>query len=210
MRLRLFVLTVSLAAAAQEDHSQHQHALTGLGTVNLATSCNSAAQNSISRAAALLHSFGYEESRLTFMQADKTYEWQKKGARILNELLPRHRDHPGIAHYIIHSVDYASTAELGLPAARAYAKIAPESSHALHMPSHIFTRLGLWDDSITSNIEAANSAVAQARRLRGGGGAFDQLHALDYLVYAFLQQAQDRSAGKALAEMAAITQLDEN
>ena len=115
-----------------------------------------------------------------------------------------------MAHYIIHSVDYPSTAELGLQAARAYAKIAPDSSHALHMPSHIFTRLGLWDDSIASNTAAAQSAIAQAQRLHGGGGAFDQLHAIDYLVYAYLQQAKDKSAQKLVTELAAITRLDEN
>jgi hypothetical protein len=141
---------------------------------------------------------------------DKSYAWQKKGAEILNDVLPRHPNHPGVAHYIIHSVDYPSTAELGLKAARAYAKIAPDSPHALHMPSHIFTRLGLWDDSIASNSASAKSGVAQAQRLRGGGGAFDQLHAIDYLVYAYLQQAKDKSAQKVLAEMSAITQLDEN
>jgi hypothetical protein len=78
------------------------------------------------------------------------------------------------------------------------------------MPSHIFTRLGLWDDSIASNIASAKSAVTQAQRLRGGGGSFDQLHAMDYLAYAYLQQAQDTSARKVLEEMEAITQLDEN
>jgi hypothetical protein len=141
--------------------------------------------------------------------SDRTYSWQKKGAEILNRLLPRHPDHPGIAHYVIHAVDYPTTAELGLKAARAYAAIAPDSSHAQHMPSHIFTRLGLWDDSVVSNLAAAKSAVAQAERLHGGGGAFDQLHALDYLVYAYLQQGKDRSARRALDEMAAITRLDE-
>ena len=141
---------------------------------------------------------------------DKTYAWQKKGGEILNQVLPRHQNHPGVAHYIIHSLDYPSIAELGLKAARAYAKIAPDSPHALHMPSHIFTRLGLWDDSIASNTASAKSAVAQAQRLRGGGGAFDQLHAIDYLVYAYLQQARDKSAQKVLAEMTAITKLDEN
>jgi hypothetical protein len=141
---------------------------------------------------------------------DKTYVWQKKGSEILNKVLPRHQSHPGVAHYIIHSVDYPATAELGLKAARAYAKIAPDSPHALHMPSHIFTRLGLWDDSIESNTASAKSAVDKARRLRGGGGAFDQLHAIDYLVYAYLQEAKDQSAQKILAEMAAITSLDEN
>jgi hypothetical protein len=141
---------------------------------------------------------------------DKTYAWQKQGSAILNEVLPRHENHPGVAHYIIHAVDYPSTAELGLKAARAYAKIAPDSAHALHMPSHIFTRLGLWDDSISSNVESARAGVEQAKRLHGGGGAFDQLHALDYLVYAYLQQAKDRSAQDAMASMAAVSRLDEN
>jgi hypothetical protein len=321
MRFTLLFLGLALAATGQEDHAKHQHDVAGLGTVNFSTSCNDFAKLSITRGVALLHSFGYEESRRAFMQAakadpacgmahwgvartwyhpiwappspdelkqgaaaldqalaagaktererdyinslavfykdwqtvdhatrvkayeqalgklsqryrdddeaaifhalqlvaigyldptDKTYEWQKKGAAILNQLLPRHPNHPGIAHYVIHSVDYPSTAELGLKAARAYAKIAPDSSHALHMPSHIFTRLGLWDDSISSNIAAAKSGVAQAKRLHGGGGAFDQLHAIDYLVYAYLQQGKDKSAQKLLTEMAAIAKLDEN
>jgi hypothetical protein len=141
---------------------------------------------------------------------DKTHAWQKKGAEILNRLLPRHADHPGVAHYIIHSVDYPTLAELGLKAARAYGKIAPDSPHALHMPSHIFTRLGLWDDSIESNIASERSAIAQAQRLHGGGGSFDQLHALDYLMYAYLQEAKDARARAVLARIAAITQLDEN
>ena len=113
---------------------------------------------------------------------DKSYAWQKKGAGILNGLLPRHLNHPGVAHYIIHSVDYPSLAELGLKAARAYAAIAPDSPHALHMPSHIFTRLGLWDDSIASNIRSTKSAIAQSQRLHPAKGSFDQLHAMDYLV----------------------------
>ena len=320
MRLMLLILIGTLAVA-QEDHSKHQHAVAGLGTVNFPTSCNAAAQAPMSRGAALLHSFGYEEARLAFNDAavadpacamahwgvartwyhpiwappspeelkqgaaaieralassaktererdyigalavfykdwqtidhatrakayeqalakvrerypgddeaaifhalqlvaigyldptDRTYRWQKQGSEILNQVLPRHQSHPGVAHYIIHSVDYPSLAELGLKAARAYAKIAPDSPHALHMPSHIFTRLGLWDDSIASNTVSAKSAIAQAQRLRGGGGAFDQLHAIDYLVYAYLQQAKDKSAQKALAEMAAISKLDEN
>ena len=107
-------------------------------------------------------------------------------------------------------MDYPSTAELGLAAARAYAKIAPDSSHAQHMPSHIFTRLGLWDDSIVSNTAAAQSAIAQAQRLHGGGGAFDQLHAMDYMVYAYLQEAKDKSAQKLATELSAIDRLDEN
>jgi hypothetical protein len=142
--------------------------------------------------------------------ADKTYAWQKKGAEILNQVLVRRPNHPGVAHYIIHSVDYPSVAEVGLKAAHVYATIAPDAPHALHMPSHIFTRLGLWDDSIASNTASMKSAIAQAQRLHGGGGSFDQLHAMDYLVYAYLQQAKDASARKALADMEAITKLDEN
>jgi hypothetical protein len=141
---------------------------------------------------------------------DKTYTWQKRASEILNQLLPRHPNHPGVAHYIIHSVDYPLIAESGLNAARAYARIAPDSPHALHMPSHIFTRVGLWDDSIASNVASARSAVAQARRLRGGGGSFDQLHAIDYLVYAYLQQAKDRSARREVSEMEGVTKLDED
>jgi len=320
MRFVLLFLAAALAAEGQDDHSQHRHDVAGLGTVHLSTSCNPKAQALISRATAMLHSFGYEEARLTFLSAaeadpscgmahwgaartwyhpiwapptpdelkqgaaaldraraagaktdrerdyidslavfykewqtvdhptrarayeqaldrlskrypdddeaaifhalqlvaigyldpaDKSYQWQRRGAGILNRLLPRHPNHPGIAHYIIHSVDYPSTAELGLQAARAYAKIAPDSSHAQHMPSHIFTRLGLWDDSIISNIAAAQSAVAQAERLHGGGGAFDQLHAIDYLVYAYLQQAKDKSAQKLVNEVAAMTRIDD-
>jgi hypothetical protein len=320
MRLLLLIFA-ALLATAQEDHSRHSHPAPRLGSVTFPTSCNAAAQPSIVRGVALLHSFGYEEARLAFNEAaksdpacamahwgvarswyhpiwappspdelkqaaaaleralaagaktarerdyidalavfykdaqtvphavrakayaealagvaerhpsddeaaifhalqlvaigyldptDKTYTWQKKGGEILNRVLPRQANHPGVAHYIIHGLDYPSVAELGLKAARAYAKIAPDSPHALHMPSHIFTRLGLWDDSIVSNAASAKSAIAQAQRLRGGGGAFDQLHAIDYLVYAYLQQARDKSAQQVLTEMAAITTLDEN
>ena len=316
----LLILCATLATA-QEDHSQHQHAVAGLGTVDFPTSCNPPAQALFSRGAALLHSFGYEEARLAFTNAakadplcampwwgiartwyhpiwappssdelkqgagalaqamaldaktnrerdyiqslsvfykdwqsvdhptraghhmtaladlrdhyptddeaaifyalqlvavgyldptDKSYTWQRKGSEILNGLLPRHQNHPGVAHYIIHSVDYPPLAETGRKAARAYALIAPDSPHALHMPSHIFTRLGLWDDSIASNLASAKSAIAQTQRLHGGGGSFDQLHAIDYLVYAYLQQGKFVSAQKALDEMQAMTKVDEN
>ena len=248
MRLVLIFLGGALAAAGQEDHSAHQNVVAGLGTVSLSTSCSAPAQQLISRGAAMLHSFGYEEARLTFMEAakadpacgmahwgvartwyhpiwappsadelkqgaaaldlalaagaktarerdyisslaafykdwqtvdhttrakayeqalaqlskqypaddeaaifhglqlvavgyldpsDKTYKWQKEGAAVLNQLLPKHRNHPGVAHYIIHSVDYPASAELGLSAARAYAKIAPDSSaRPAHAVSH--------------------------------------------------------------------------
>jgi hypothetical protein len=318
--MRLLLIFIAALAVAQE-HSGHAVAGRALGAVEFPTSCNAPAQAQITRAIALLHSFGYEESRRAFQAAadadsscgialwgvsrtwyhpvwppptpndlqqgaaalararatgaktarerdyiasvgafyqdfattahairakayeqaldqlsarypgddeaaifhalqlvaigyldpgDRSYTWQKRGAEILNRLLPRHPDHPGIAHYIIHATDYPSTAGLGLAAARAYARIAPDSSHALHMPSHIFTRLGLWNDSIASNIGAAKSGLTQAQRLYGAPGGFDQLHALDYLIYAYLQQARDNSARQVLEQMAAMPHIDEN
>lgn len=142
-------------------------------------------------------------------QGDPTYAKQKEAAKLLNDVLPRHPNHPGVAHYLIHSFDYPGLAELALPAARAYAKIAPDAPHALHMPSHIFTRLGLWDDSIASNIASAKSAKDRAARMHPGAGSFDQLHAMDYLVYAYMQEARDSSAKAVLEEMAAMTKVDD-
>jgi tetratricopeptide (TPR) repeat protein len=141
--------------------------------------------------------------------ADPAYAKQKEAARLLNAVLPKNPQHPGVPHYLIHSYDYPALAELALPAARAYAKIAPDAPHALHMPSHIFTRLGLWDDSIASNNASADSAKARADRMHPGAGSFDQLHAMDYLVYAYLQEARDDSAKRVLDEMAAMTKVDE-
>src|SRR5262249_22779352 len=112
---------------------------------------------------------------------DKTYARQKRAAEILNRLLPLEPEHPGIAHYMIHSFDYPELAELALPAARAYAKIAPSAPHALHMPSHIFTRLGMWQDSIESNLASAEAARQWIARAHPGATAFDGLHAWDYL-----------------------------
>ena len=322
--MRLVVLSIlgGALAAAQEDHARHEHAVAGLGTVNFPASCNAPAQKLISRGAALLHSFGYEEARMAFNEAAKAdptcgmahwgvaRTWYhpiwappspdelKQGAAALDRAMERRREDgararlhqcPGrvlqgladgrttrrarrptsrrwprsgnatrrmtrrrsstpcswspsgtstrptrrmhgrrraarfstkFCHGTRTTLAWRTTLFIAwitrpspssaLKAARAYAKIAPDSPHALHMPSHIFTRLGLWDDSIASNTVSAKSAIAQAQRLRGGGGAFDQLHAIDYLVYAYLQQAKDRSAQKVLAEMAAITKLDEN
>jgi hypothetical protein len=118
---------------------------------------------------------------------DKTFANQKKASAILTGILARQPDHPGLAHYIIHSDDYPGFAEQGLDAARRYAKIAPASPHALHMPSHIFTRLGLWQESIASNL----ASEAAARKEHGAG---DELHARDYLVYAYLQRGEDSKA----------------
>ena len=122
---------------------------------------------------------------------DKTYVNQKKAGAILEPLFVEQPEHPGIAHYIIHAYDYPALAPRALGAARRYAQIAPDSPHALHMPSHIFTRLGLWQESIDSNL--ASAASAQRNNAPG-----NELHAKDYLIYAYLQGGQDREAKKAL------------
>jgi hypothetical protein len=122
---------------------------------------------------------------------DKSYVNQKKAGAILEPVFAEEPEHPGIAHYIIHAYDYPPLAQRALNAARRYAKIAPDSPHALHMPSHIFTRLGLWQESIDPNL----ASVASAEKNDAPG---EELHAEDYLTYAYLQTAQDREAKRAL------------
>jgi len=133
---------------------------------------------------------------------DKTYANQIKGASILEPISKRQPQHPGVAHYLIHLYDYPSIAEKGLDAARRYAKIAPAAAHAQHMPSHIFTRVGYWDESISSNIQAARVAK-EARDFH------DQLHAMDYQVFANLQLGQDAKAKALIDEMSGVTGLTE-
>jgi hypothetical protein len=133
---------------------------------------------------------------------DKTYANQRKAAQILENARGTAPDHPGIAHYLIHSYDSAALAEQGLPAARSYAALAPAVPHALHMPSHIFTRLGLWQESIASNNAGHEKARAYAEQ-SAGPGAFDgeTLHTMDYLEYAYLQGAQDAAAKRVVDEL---------
>ena len=133
---------------------------------------------------------------------DKTYANQIKGAAILEPIEKRQPQHPGVAHYLIHLYDYPPIAEKGLDAAKRYSKIAPASAHAQHMPSHIFTRVGYWKESIASNIEAARVASADKE-------GHDQLHAMDYLVYAYLQLGQDTKAKAVIDEMNAVTGFTE-
>lgn len=133
--------------------------------------------------------------------ADKTYANQLAAARILDAVFIAQPRHPGVAHYLIHAYDYPPIAKHGLEAARRYAKIAPDSPHALHMPSHIFTRLGYWQDSIESNAASARIAKAQNETQ-------DEAHALDYLVYAFLQIGRDAMASRALQELRNIRNVD--
>ncbi len=125
---------------------------------------------------------------------DKTYAAQKRAAELLNAVLPKAPDHPGVAHYLIHSLDSPGLASLALPAARAYSKIAPSAAHAQHMPSHIFTRLGLWEESIQSNLAAAKAARELMAATRPGSTYFEELHAFDYLEYAYLQLGRDSDA----------------
>ena len=147
--------------------------------------------------------------RGTADEADKTFALQKQAGAILQEVLPRNQNHPGVAHYLIHCYDYPPLAGLALPAARSYAEIAPDAPHALHMPTHIFTRLGLWDESIDSNLASAASAKRRVAKMHPGAASFDELHADDYLVYAWLQRAKDDRALGILKEMRAMSKVDD-
>ena len=146
----------------------------------------------------------------TAIPTDKNYTNQKKAAELLNKVMLDEPEHPGIAHYIIHSFDYPQLARLALPAARRYAGIAPSSAHALHMPSHIFTRLGVWPDSIQSNLASAAAAKQQVAQVQPGTASKDQLHAMDYLIYAYLQGAQDDQAKRVLDEALAYSEADQS
>ncbi|HYO90229.1 MAG TPA: hypothetical protein VEQ40_01270 [Pyrinomonadaceae bacterium] len=142
------------------------------------------------------------------MKNDKSYANEKMAARILNRALAREPLHPGVVHYLIHAYDYPALAYLALPAARSYAKIAPASAHAQHMPSHIFTRLGLWQEAIRSNLDAKASAKAFAVKNRMTGAWDEQFHAMDYLAYAYLQGAQDKQARAVLDELNRIQKAE--
>src|SRR5678816_4627083 len=133
---------------------------------------------------------------------DKTYANQLKGAAILEPIFARQPQHPGVAHYLIHLYDYPAIADKGLVAANEYAKIAPAAPHAQHMPSHIFTRVGYWKESIDSN------KVAQ-RVAKESSDFHDQLHAMDYQVYAYLQLGQDTEAKSVLDQMTTVTGFTE-
>jgi len=131
---------------------------------------------------------------------DRSHANQKRAAAILEPIYRDHPDHPGVAHYLIHAYDSKELAPRGLAAARAYSKIAPSAPHALHMPSHIFTRLGLWDDSIASNIAARAAAHSQ-------GDLGEELHAMDYLVYAYLQRGRQADAEQVVAALGTMEGL---
>jgi len=136
----------------------------------------------------------------TASPADRSHANQKRAAAILEPLWKRQPGHPGIPHYLIHAYDSAELAPRGLAAARAYSAIAPSAPHALHMPSHIFTRLGAWRDSVASNTAARAAAEAQ-------GDLGEQLHAMDYLTYADLQLGRYDDARKVAADARALPGL---
>jgi hypothetical protein len=134
----------------------------------------------------------------TALPTDKTYANQLKAAEILEPIFGEQPNHPGVAHYLIHSYDYPPIAHRGLAAARRYASIAPAAPHALHMPSHIFTRHGFWQESIDSNRASASSTKNHRAKL----------HAMDYMTYAYLQLAQDHAAKRVLDDMNALEKIN--
>jgi tetratricopeptide (TPR) repeat protein len=133
---------------------------------------------------------------------DPTFASRKQAAAILEKLFATEPDHPGVAHYLIHAYDKPQLAELGLPAARRYAQVAPAAPHALHMPSHIFARVGLWQDDINSNL--ASIAASRKTAAMGMGGEGHQFHAMDFLFYAYMQSGRDADARALLEEIRAM------
>jgi tetratricopeptide (TPR) repeat protein len=133
---------------------------------------------------------------------DATFANRKQAAAILEKLFATEPDHPGVAHYLIHAYDKPQLAQLGLPAARRYAQIAPASPHALHMPSHIFARVGLWQDDINSNL----ASIAATRKIAAMhmGGEGHQFHAMDFLFYAYMQSGRDSDARALIEEIRAM------
>jgi len=139
--------------------------------------------------------------KLSASPLDKTFSNEKKCGGILEPIFKAQPHHPGVAHYIIHCYDNPVLAQDGLGAARMYAKIAPGSAHANHMPSHIFTRVGSWDESIASNMKSAKIAAAQEKVSKNGEARDQRLHAMDYLEYAYLQTGQVEKAKTILDQM---------
>lgn len=134
--------------------------------------------------------------------SDTTLSKQLEAAAILEKLWKQNPNHPGVVHYLIHCYDYPELAQRGLTAARTYDSIAPWVPHALHMPSHIFTRLGMWDESIAANRTSAEASRAYAAKRHRDATEAEELHALDYMVYSYLQEARDSEA-RSVVDLAA-------
>jgi tetratricopeptide (TPR) repeat protein len=140
---------------------------------------------------------------------DTTFAQQRRAMGLLEPLFEARPDHPGLAHYMIHTNDSPRLAQLGLRAARRYAEIAPSVPHAQHMPSHIFVRLGLWDETIQANRRSYEAAEAYARERHPGAVSMDAMHALDYLVYGYLQRGEDSAAAAMAGRAAAADKVAE-
>jgi len=141
-------------------------------------------------------------------EGDTTFANRKKAAAVLEPVFNSEPNHPGVAHYLIHTYDKPQLAEQGLAAARKYANIAPASPHAVHMPSHIFARLGLWQDDIDSNLASVALTRKTSEMHMGGGG--HQFHAMDFLVYAYLQSGREADARKVIEEVSAMPKVEDN
>ena len=139
---------------------------------------------------------------------DAKLSHQLQAAAVLEKLWKQNPQHPGVTHYLIHSYDYPSLAKRGLPAANAYASIAPRVPHALHMPSHIFTRLGMWEEAIASNRAAADAARDYAATLERAATDSQELHALDYMTYSYLQEGRDAEARKIVDFVGTVRQTN--
>src|SRR5450631_1701596 len=157
-----------------------------------------AASYSDDNEAAIFHALALD---VTAPKTDKTFSHQRQCGEILEPIFQKQPHHPGVAHYLIHCYDNPVLAEQGLVAARAYAKIAPASAHANHMPSHIFTRLGLWEESISSNLKSAELATKDEAASANGEARDQRLHAMDYLEYAYLQSGRVSQARAVVDEM---------
>ena len=138
---------------------------------------------------------------------DKTYADQLKAVAILSKVEARQPNHPGVVHYLIHAYDFQPLAEQGLPAANRYAEIAPSAPHALHMPSHIYSMLGMWEESIKTNQAAAAAANAYAAEHYPGAANPQALHCMDFMEYAYLQLGQEKQAKTVVDEAAAVTKV---
>lgn len=145
---------------------------------------------------------------VTALPTDKTFANQLKAASILEPLYKKYPNHPGVTHYLIHTYDYADLAEKGLPFAKAFADIAPSVPHVQHMPSHIFSRLGLWPEMVEGNRASYLAAKGELTEKTLGIGTYDALHAMDYMVFGHLQQAQDKAAKQMADEVAAVRKVN--
>ena len=154
--------------------------------------------------AAIFHALTLD---ITASKTDKTFANQRKCGEILEPIFEKLPNHPGVAHYIIHCYDNSALAQQGLKAARAYAKIAPASAHANHMPSHIFTRVGSWEESVQSNQRSEALAAAAEPTSKNGEARDQRLHAMDYMEYGYLQSGRVTDAEAVLTNMNALSQV---